>query len=72
MKNTKPNAEQAWKDFEDLLAPQLNFSVIDRAVYSHLSGTAASKASPASVFRCPGLPAVFVSLRRPHASRYAA
>ena len=36
MKNTKLNAEQAWKDFEDLLAPQLNFSVIDRAVYSHL------------------------------------
>jgi hypothetical protein len=36
MKNTKLNAEQVWKDFEDLLAPQLNFSVIDRAVYSHL------------------------------------
>lgn len=36
MKNTKLDAEQTWKDFEDLLAPQLNFSVIDRAVYSHL------------------------------------
>src|SRR5260370_25918924 len=36
MKNLKLNAEQAWKDFEDRLAPQLNFSVIDRAVYSHL------------------------------------
>src|SRR5258708_8301711 len=36
MKNTKRNAEQAWKDFEALLAPQLNFSVTDRAVYSHL------------------------------------
>lgn len=36
MKNTKLNAEQAWKDFEDLLAPQLSFSLSDRAVYSHL------------------------------------
>jgi hypothetical protein len=36
MKNSKLNAEQVWKDFEDLLAPKLNFSVIDRAVYSHL------------------------------------
>jgi hypothetical protein len=36
MKNNKLNAEQVWKDFEDLLAPKLNFSVIDRAVYSHL------------------------------------
>jgi hypothetical protein len=25
-----------WKDFEDLLAPKFNFSVNDRAVYSHL------------------------------------
>lgn len=36
MKNKPLDAEQAWKDFEDLLAPRLNFSVIDRAVYSHL------------------------------------
>jgi 5-methylcytosine-specific restriction endonuclease McrA len=36
MKNKNINAEQVWKDFEDRLAPQLNFSVIDRAVYSHL------------------------------------
>ena len=36
MKNINLDAEQAWKDFEDLLAPRLNFSVIDRAVYSHL------------------------------------
>jgi hypothetical protein len=36
MKNLKLDAEQAWKDFEDLLASQLNFSVTDRAVYSHL------------------------------------
>lgn len=36
MKNEKTSAEQAWKQFEDLLAPQLNFSLADRAIYSHL------------------------------------
>ena len=36
MKNKKPNAALVWKQFEDLLAPQLNFSLADRAVYSHL------------------------------------
>jgi hypothetical protein len=36
MNNTKLDAGQVWKDFEDLLAPKLNFSVNDRAVYSHL------------------------------------
>jgi 5-methylcytosine-specific restriction endonuclease McrA len=36
MKNTKIDAGQVWKDFEDRLAPQLNLSVTDRAVYSHL------------------------------------
>jgi hypothetical protein len=36
MKNKKPNAEQVWKDFEDLLVPRLRLSVIDRAIYSHL------------------------------------
>jgi len=36
MKNTEVNAAQVWKQMEDLLAPRLNFSVIDRAVYSHL------------------------------------
>jgi HNH endonuclease len=36
MKNKNINAAQAWKDFEDCLAPQLNFTVTDRAVYSHL------------------------------------
>jgi len=36
MKNNKPNAAQVWKDFEDLLAPRLSFSVNDRVVYSHL------------------------------------
>jgi 5-methylcytosine-specific restriction endonuclease McrA len=34
--NKKLNAEHVWKQFEDLLAPQLNFSPADRAVYSHL------------------------------------
>ena len=36
MKNRKLDAEQVWKDFEDLLAPQLSFSLTDRVVYSHL------------------------------------
>jgi 5-methylcytosine-specific restriction endonuclease McrA len=36
MKNKTPNAAVVWKQMEDLLAPRLNFSVIDRAVYSHL------------------------------------
>ncbi len=36
MKNTKVNAAQVWKDFEDLLAPGLSLSVHDRVVYSHL------------------------------------
>ena len=36
MNKKKPNAAQVWKDFEDLLAPYLSFSVNDRVVYSHL------------------------------------
>jgi 5-methylcytosine-specific restriction endonuclease McrA len=36
MKNKKPNAALVWKQMEDYLAPQLNFSLADRAVYSHL------------------------------------
>src|SRR5467141_4831619 len=36
MKNKKPIAEQVWKQMEDLLAPQLNFSLADRVIYSHL------------------------------------
>jgi 5-methylcytosine-specific restriction endonuclease McrA len=36
MKNIKPNAELVWKQMEDLLAPRLRLSVIDRTVYSHL------------------------------------
>ncbi len=36
MKNTKPNAAQIWKQFEDRLVPRLRLSVTDRAVYSHL------------------------------------
>jgi len=36
MKNSRLDAAQVWKNFEDLLAPKLNFSVNDRAVYSHL------------------------------------
>jgi HNH endonuclease len=36
MKNKKTNAVQVWKQMEDLLAPQLNFSLADRVIYSHL------------------------------------
>jgi len=36
MKNKKPNAELVWKQLEDLLAPQLRLSAMDRMVYSHL------------------------------------
>ena len=36
MKSTKVNAAQVWKQFEDVLAPKLNFSRTDRAIYSHL------------------------------------
>src|SRR5260370_19912790 len=36
MKNKKPNASLVWKQLEDLIAPQLRLSVIERTVYSHL------------------------------------
>ena len=36
MKTKKPNAELVWKQLEDLLAPQLRLSAIDRTIYSHL------------------------------------
>jgi len=36
MKNKTLNVEQIWKQFEDSLAPRLGFSLVDRAVYSHL------------------------------------
>jgi len=36
MKAKKPNAELVWKQLEDLLAPRLCLSVIERTVYSHL------------------------------------
>ena len=36
MNNKKLDAVQVWKQMEDLLAPQLSFSLSDRAVYSHL------------------------------------
>ena len=36
MKSKRPNAAVVWKQMEDLLAPQLNFSLADRVVYSHL------------------------------------
>ncbi len=36
MKAKKPNAELVWKQLEDLLAPRLRLSAIDRTVYAHL------------------------------------
>jgi len=36
MKPKKLDAVQVWKQMEDLLAPQLNFSLADRVIYSHL------------------------------------
>ncbi len=36
MKNKKTNASLVWKQLEDLIAPQLRLSVIERTVYSHL------------------------------------
>ena len=36
MKNQKPDAERVWKQFEDVVAPRLGFSLIERAIYLHL------------------------------------
>src|SRR5690349_5966239 len=36
MKNNKPDATQIWKQCEDLLAPQLHLSAVDRVVYWRL------------------------------------
>src|SRR5260370_2039941 len=36
MNDKKVNAVQVWKQMEDLLAPQLHFSLADRVIYSHL------------------------------------
>lgn len=36
MKTQKPNAELVWKQFSDILIPQLKLSITDRAVYWHL------------------------------------
>jgi len=36
MKNKKPNAEVVWKQFEDVMVPQLDLGLVDRAVYLHL------------------------------------
>ena len=34
--NAAPDAAQVWKQMEDVLAPRLRLSVLDRSVYSHL------------------------------------
>ena len=36
MKNKQVNAARVWKQHEDSLAPRLNFSRTERAIYSHL------------------------------------
>ncbi|HTT32478.1 MAG TPA: HNH endonuclease signature motif containing protein [Methylomirabilota bacterium] len=36
MKNKKLNTELVWKQFEDLVVPQLKLSTVDHAVYSYL------------------------------------
>jgi hypothetical protein len=36
MKTKKPNAEQVWKQLEDLLVPRLRLGPIDRAAYCYL------------------------------------
>src|SRR5215470_1022510 len=36
MKTKKIDAVQVWKEFEDVLAPRLRLSLIERTVYSHL------------------------------------
>lgn len=36
MKNKKCNAERVWKQIEDLLAPRLSLSTIERVAYYHL------------------------------------
>ena len=36
MKNEKPNAEQVWKQVEDVVVPQLRLSITERVVYYHL------------------------------------
>jgi len=50
MKNKKPNAELVWKQLEDLLAPRLRLSVIDRTVYSHLLRHSRREGNSASGF----------------------
>jgi hypothetical protein len=35
-RNKEVDAGRVWKQMEDLLAPQLNFSLADRVIYSHL------------------------------------
>lgn len=55
MKNTKLDAAQVWRDFEDLLAPHLSFSVNDRVVYSHLFRHSRLEGKPQFPFTMPWL-----------------
>lgn len=55
MKCKPMNAALVWKQMEDLLAPQLSFSVIDRAVYSHLLRHSRLEGKPQFRFSMPWL-----------------
>ncbi|HKW64696.1 MAG TPA: HNH endonuclease [Candidatus Acidoferrum sp.] len=55
MNDEKINAVQVWKQFEDLLAPQLNFSLADRAIYSHLFRHSRLEGKPHLQFSIAGL-----------------
>ena len=64
MNNKKPNAALVWKQMEDLLAPQLNFSLADRVIYSHLFRHSRLVGKLRFRFSMAWL-AVFVSRRKP-------
>jgi len=55
MTNKKLDAVQVWKQMEDLLAPQLSFSLCDRAVYSHLLRHSRLEGRPRIRFSMPWL-----------------
>src|SRR5437660_10747012 len=55
MKTKKPNAEQIWKQFEDLLVPRLRLSITDRVVYSNLVRHSRLEGKPRLRFSIPWL-----------------
>ena len=55
MKNKRVNALQIWKQFEDVVAPRLRLSAIERAVYSHLLRHSRLEGKLRLRFSIPGL-----------------